>query len=59
MSDRRRVPVEIGKPLAERSYFLAPDRKVTIRIGQPFTPTDFPRESWCPWQVEGLGDDRV
>jgi hypothetical protein len=59
MSDRRRVPVEMGKPLTERSYFLAPDSSVTIRIGQPFTPADFPQESWCPWQVEGLGDDRV
>ena len=53
------MPVEIGEPLAERGYFLAPDGKVTIRVGQPFTPPDHPRESWCPYQVEGLGDDRV
>ena len=59
MTERRRVPVEIATPIAERSYFLAPDGTVTIRVGQPFTPPDHPEESWCPYQIEGLGDDKV
>ena len=59
MRERRKIPVEMGKALAERRYFLAPDGTVTIRIGQPFAPPDYPQESWCPWQIDGLGDDRV
>ena len=51
--------VELRQVVAERVLILAPDGLVTARIGLPFTPPDYPNESWCPWQIEGLGDGRV
>ena len=54
-----RKPVELGPVLAEREYILKPDGVVTIRLGQPFAPPEFPNESWCPFQIEGLGSGRV
>jgi hypothetical protein len=41
--------------IVERVLILAPDRQVTAGIGLPLTPADHPLESWCPWQIEGLG----
>ena len=51
--------VEMRQVIAERVLILAPDGQVTARIGLPFTPADYPQESWCPWQIEGLGAGRV
>jgi hypothetical protein len=51
--------VEMRQVVAERVLILAPDKRVTARIGLPFTPDAYPLESWCPWQVEGLGSGRV
>ena len=55
----RKFGVELGPVLAERRYALKPDGIVTVRIGQPFVPTDHPAESWCPYQIDGLGSDKV
>jgi hypothetical protein len=47
--------VEIGTVVAERVLILDSDTKVIARIGLPYTPAEFPNESWCPWQIDGLG----
>ena len=51
--------MEIGTIVAERILILDSDRKVVARIGLPFVPAEFPNESWCPWQIQGLGNDVV
>ena len=53
------MPEEIGTVVAERALILDSDTRIVARIGLPYTPADFPNESWCPWQIEGLGRDRV
>jgi hypothetical protein len=51
--------VEMRQVVAQRVLILAPDGQVTARIGLPFTPDDYPKESWCPWQIEGIASGRV
>ena len=51
--------VEIGTVVAERVLILDSDTEVIARIGLPYTPAEFPNESWCPWQIEGLGSGVV
>jgi len=51
--------VELGQVVAERRLTLSPDRTVIVRIGLPVTSREPPHESWCPYQVEGLGSGKV
>jgi hypothetical protein len=51
--------MEIGTVVAERVLILDSDTDVIARIGLPYTPAEFPNESWCPWQIEGLGSGAV
>ena len=51
--------MEVGTVVAERVLVLDSDTEVIARIGLPFTPAEFPNESWCPWQIQGLGSDIV
>ena len=53
------APAELGTVIAERRLILDPDETVTVRIGLPFTPEAHPNESWCPYQIEGLGTGKV
>lgn len=50
---------DLGPVIAERILRLKPDRTVTVRLGTPYTPDDFPDESWCPYQIVGLGSSRI
>jgi hypothetical protein len=54
-----RPAFELGTIVAERVLILEPRGTVTVQIGLPFTPDDYPDESWCPYQIEGLGSDEV
>ena len=51
--------LEIGTVVAERVLILDADVQVVARIGLPYTPAEFPNESWCPWQIEGVGSGVV
>ena len=51
--------MEIGTVVAERVLIPDSDTRVIARIGLPYTPPEFPNESWCPWQIEGLGSGIV
>jgi hypothetical protein len=51
--------VELGQVIAERRLILDPDGTVTVRIGLPITRPGPPEESWCPYQIEGLGAGKV
>ena len=51
--------VELGQVIAERRFILDPDETVIVRLGLPITHAGPPEESWCPYQVEGLGTGKV
>ena len=54
-----REAVELGQVIAERHLILDPDETVIVRIGLPITRVGPPEESWCPYQIEGLGSGKV
>ena len=53
------APAGLGTVIAERRLILDLDETVTVRVGLPFTPEEHPNESWCPYQIEGLGRCKV
>jgi len=56
------MKVELGLVVAERRLRLSddPDREVWVRLGLPQLFPDQPfRDYYCPYQIVGLGDERV
>jgi len=53
------MAVELGPVIAVRTFLLDGEPTVIARVGLPFTPKEYPEESWCPYQIEGFGSGRV
>lgn len=48
---------KLGVIIARRDLSLAPDKQITVRIGEPQRSAD--RSSYfCTYEIVGLGDDR-
>ena len=54
-----RPPINLGEIIAQREYYLEPGQKVVIRLGMPFPQAEYPHDSCCPYQIEGLGSGKV
>ena len=50
---------DLGPVIAERTLTLKPGKTVAVRLGLPYTPDEFPKESWCPYQITGLGSGKI
>jgi hypothetical protein len=55
--------VELGQVIAERTLtFTAPDipaRTVVVKLGAPQQGCDRPDDWFCPWQIVGVGSEKV
>jgi hypothetical protein len=50
---------ELGLVIASRKLSFDRGREITIRIGQPFVPSDYGGNFCCPYQIVGLGDEKI
>ena len=51
--------LELRNPIARREYKLGETGKVVIVIGAPFAVGDKNNEFWCPYQITGMGREKV
>jgi len=50
---------ELGVLIASRSLSFADRDDITILIGQPFIPPDYGGNFCCPYQIKGIGDEKI
>ena len=51
--------LEISNPIATRELELDASGKVLIVVGAPFAADDNNEEFWCPYQITGMGGEKV
>src|SRR6185503_9048412 len=49
----------LGLVIASRTLSSASNGRITIRIGQPYTPPDYGNNFCCPYQIDGVGDGKI
>lgn len=50
---------DIGEVIASRSLSLGERDEITIHIGRPFAPPDYGGNFCCPYQIRGIGDEKI
>jgi len=50
---------DLGQVIATRTYSAQDGEIVSVRIGTPFTPPGWEGNSICPYQILGLGNDKI
>jgi len=51
--------VQLGEVIATRKLTLDGGTEVTVHVGRPCSPPEWNSNFYCPYQIIGLGSERV